>query len=74
MLVTLLFLKAYHSLPKDEKLLTEEFNNPVNDAKKAHDLFYNEVETFNNLPDPIKQIYYSLLNNHSEFSGFFFSF
>lgn len=63
--------KAYHSLPKDEKLLTEEFNNPVNDAKKARDLFYNEVETFNNLPDPIKQIYYSLLNNHSEFSGFF---
>ena len=36
--------KPYHSLLKDDKLITEELNNPVNDSKKASKLFYVEVK------------------------------
>lgn len=68
----LLFPKhPYHALLKDDKLLTEELNNPVNDSKKASKLFYDEVNAFNALPSSLKQIYYLLLNPRHEFSGFF---
>ena len=30
--------KPYHKLLKDDKILTEELNNPVNDSKKAKNL------------------------------------
>ena len=30
--------KPYHKLLKDDKILTEELNNPVNDSKKAKEL------------------------------------
>ncbi len=36
--------KPYHSFLKDDKLITEELNNPVNDSKKASKLFYVEVK------------------------------
>ncbi len=61
----------YHSLLKDDKLCVEEFNNPCNDAIKAKDLFYCEVDVFNRLPDKIKNIFGSLLFKKTEFSGFF---
>ena len=32
--------KPYHRLVKDDKLLVDELNNPVNDAKKAKDCPY----------------------------------
>jgi len=35
--------KPYHRLLKDDKLQPEELNNPVNDSKKAEELFYDEV-------------------------------
>ena len=63
--------KPYHSLLKDDKLQSDEWNNPVNDAKKAEILFYDEVNAFLELPHKIKHIYYDLLANIPEFSGFF---
>ena len=63
--------KIYHSLLKDDKLQSEELNNPLNDARKAEQLFYSEVNAFNNLPHSLKQIFYELLHNRKEFSGFF---
>jgi ATP-dependent DNA helicase RecQ len=63
--------KPYHHLVKDDKLTTDELNNPLNDAKKARDLFYDEIAAFNNLEEPQKNIYYALLNSHNEFNGFF---
>ena len=51
--------KPYHKLLKDDKLDTDELNNPVNDSKKAKELFDDEVQAFNNLPNNIKTIYYS---------------
>src|SRR5690606_26035329 len=38
--------RPYHRLLKDDKLQTDEANNPLNDAQKAKDLFYDEVAAF----------------------------
>ena len=61
----------YHSLVKDDKLVTDELNNPVNDSKKAQKLFYDEVNAFNALPLFLKQIFCGLLYLRKEFKGFF---
>ena len=56
----LLFPKRpYHKLLKDDKLQTDEFNNPLNDCLKTRDLFYDEVNAFNALPEDYKKIYNS---------------
>ena len=68
----LLFPKRpYHSLLKDDKLQTDELNNPVNDSKKAMSLFYDEVNAYNELPRELKGIYRDLLSDTVEFRGFF---
>ena len=48
--------KPYHRLVKDDKLQVDELNNPVNDAKKARDLFYDEVEAWGKLSQQRKEI------------------
>lgn len=63
--------RPYHSLLKDEKLISEELNNPLSDAKKAKKLFYDEVNAFLALDHSVKTIYYSLLSSQDEFCGFF---
>ena len=45
--------KPYHALVKDEKLNTDELNNPLNDAIKAMTLFYDEVNAFFELDDEL---------------------
>ena len=68
----LLFPKRpYHALLKDDKIITEEKNNPVNDSKKARDLFYSEVEAFRSLSEEMKRIYFALLGSKTEFGTFF---
>lgn len=68
----LLFSKRpYHSLLKDDKLQTDELNNPLNDAKKAESLFYDEVNAFYALSSQQKEIYCCLLYQFEEFQGFF---
>ena len=52
--------KPYHRLLKDDKLLTDELNNPLNDAVKAKELFYDEVNAFDELDEELKFIYFSL--------------
>lgn len=63
--------KPYHALVKDEKLQSDELNNPLNDAIKCRDLFLDEVSAFQNLDASLKQIFYSLLHNQKEFRAFF---
>lgn len=63
--------RPYHSLLKDDKLQTDELNNPLNDAFKAKDLFYDEVATFVLLDVQLQKIYYLLLNDKREFRSFF---
>ena len=63
--------KPYHALLKDDKLQTDELNNPLNDAFKAKDLFYDEVAAFNLLDTRLQQIFYLLLHGQREFRSFF---
>ena len=68
----LLFPKnPYHKLLKDDKLQTEELNNPLNDSQKARNLFFDEVNAFHELSEELKTILASLLNPQIGFSCFF---
>jgi len=63
--------KPYHALLKDDKLQVLENNNPLNDSIKAKDLLYDEIASFNQLDESLKQIFFLLLNNKIEFHAFF---
>lgn len=63
--------RPYHALLKDDKLQTEELNNPLNDSMKARDLFFDEVAAFQNADDGLRKIYFSLLKDKREFFSFF---
>lgn len=62
--------RPYHRLLKDDKLLNEQLNNPVNDCKKALDLFMDEVNAWKSLPSGRQDILSALLMDKREFSGF----
>src|SRR5215203_5466997 len=47
--------KPYHALVKDDKLQTEDANNPLNDSIKAKNLFFNEVAAFQQADETLKQ-------------------
>jgi len=64
-------IKPYHKLVKDDKLKTDELNNPLNDAKKARNLFNDEAAKFYELEEALQHIYNELLNKHTEFKDFF---
>jgi len=59
--------KPYHALLKDDKLQTDDTNNPLNDAIKARDLFFDEVSAFQQAGNALKQIFYGLLKDQKEF-------
>jgi len=63
--------KPYHALLKDDKLQTDDTNNPLNDSIKAKDLFFDEVSAFQQAGNPLKQIFYALLKDQKEFCSFF---
>lgn len=63
--------KPYHALLKDDKLQTEDTNNPLNDSIKSKDLFFDEVAAFQQTDETLKQILYLLLNDKKEFHSFF---
>ncbi|MDD4681092.1 MAG: DEAD/DEAH box helicase, partial [Clostridia bacterium] len=63
--------KPYHALLKDDKLQTDDINNPLNDSIKAKDLFFDEVTAFQRLDYSLKRIFYLLLKDKKEFCFFF---
>lgn len=63
--------KPYHRLLKDDKIQTEERNNPLNDAIKARELFYDEVAAFDKLHETFKTILFNLTGTVPGFSAFF---
>lgn len=63
--------RPYHRLLKDDKLLVDSLNNPLNDSIKAWELFKEEVSTFERMDEDLKLIYYFLLQNTDEFKSFF---
>ncbi len=62
--------RPYHRLLKEDKLLSDQMNNPVNDCEKARDLLMDEVARWNGLPDRQQTIFATLLQDSDKFSGF----
>ncbi len=62
--------RPYHKLVKNDKLVSDQVNNPVNDCEKAKDLLWDEVARWNSLPNDKRQIYALLLRGQKEFEGF----
>lgn len=62
--------RPYHKLVKDDKLVNDQMNNPVNDCLKAQNLLQDEIAQWNLLPESKRQIYASLLKGQKEFEGF----
>ena len=60
----------YHKLVKDDKLISEQMNNPVNDCKKAKNLLLDEIARWNSLPKEKRILFASLLKDKKEFTGF----
>ena len=63
--------RPYHSLLKDDKILSEELNNPLSDSVKAQRLYEDEVGAFMALDKGFQQLFYDLLNKDPHFKGFF---
>ncbi len=61
----------YHRLVKNDKLQPSDPNNPLSDSKSAKNLFLDEVNTFNALPQKEKDIFYHLLKDIDGFKAFF---
>ena len=62
--------RPYHHLLKDDKLKSEQMNNPVNDCAKARDLMMDELAKWDSMTDEMKRIYATLLHDVKEFHGF----
>lgn len=62
--------RPYHKLVKNDKLISEQTNNPVNDCEKAKDLLLDEIAKWNALPEGKRRIFATLLKNIPEFDGF----
>ena len=62
--------RPYHRLVKDDKLMDEQINNPVNDCKKAKDLLLDEIAQWHSLIEEKRRIFASLLHGKKEFDGF----
>lgn len=62
--------RPYHHLLKDDKLMSEQMNNPVNDCEKACDLLMDEIAKWKALPVAQRFIYATLLHDVTEFAGF----
>ena len=60
----------YHHLLKDDKLVSEQMNNPVNDCRKAKDLLMDEMARWNAWPEEKRLLFASLLKGRKEFDGF----
>ena len=62
--------RPYHRLVKDDKLVSEQMNNPVNDCEKARDLLLDESTCWHSLPEGKRRMFASLLKDKVEFKGF----
>ena len=63
--------RPYHRLVKDDKLVSDQMNNPVNDCEKAQELLFDEIEHWKSLTQTKRDIFRLLLDGKQEFEGFF---
>ena len=61
----------YHHLVKDYQLASNAPNDPKADVQLLLDLFWDCVQAWQMLSEPIRRIYTFLLQNHAAFAGFF---
>ena len=59
--------RPYHRLLKDDKLICDQVNNPVNDCEKARTLLFEEIDKWYSLPKENRLIYATLLSGVREF-------
>lgn len=62
--------RPYHRLLKDDKIVSDQMNNPVNDCEKARDLLMDEVACWKELSGSARMIFSTLLQDFDEFKGF----
>lgn len=62
--------RPYHKLVKDDKLISDQMNNPVNDCEKAKDLLLDEIARWKSFSHDKRRIFASLLKDKREFEGF----
>lgn len=62
--------RPYHKLLKDDKLCSEQMNNPVNDCEKARDLLMDEMAQWQSLSEAWREVYGTLLRGQREFADF----
>ncbi len=62
--------RPYHKLVKDDKIVSEQMNNPINDCQKARDLLWDEIARWRSLSDEKRKIFTALLKGKKEFDGF----
>ncbi len=62
--------RPYHRLLKDDKLLSDQLNNPLNDCEKARDLLMDEIAAWHALTKEQKTVFATLLHDVPEFTGF----
>lgn len=62
--------RPYHNLLKDDKLASDQLNDPVNDCKKCRNLLMDEINQWNSLSEGKRLIYEALLRGKKEFEGF----
>lgn len=62
--------RPYHRLLKDDKLISEQMNNPVNDCEKARDLLMDEMAHWKMFSDRKRRVIATLLHGKDEFQGF----
>lgn len=55
---------------KDDKIVSDQMNNPVNDCEKARDLLMDEVACWKELSGSARMIFSTLLQDFDEFKGF----
>lgn len=63
--------RPYHRLVKDDKIISDQINNPVNDCEKARDLLMDEVARWEEFSTAKQIIFATLLHEQAEFKGFF---
>ena len=62
--------RPYHRLVKDDKLVSDQMNNPVNDCEKARDLLLDEMARWDAWPEQKRKLFTALLRGQPEFDGF----
>ncbi|MER2998957.1 RecQ family ATP-dependent DNA helicase [Pontibacter populi] len=63
--------RPYHRLIKDYRLVSEYYNNPVEDSKIAADLLEDCIGAYFNMPSQLRSIIHHLLYKQEAFSAFF---